>query len=943
MYKSFCLLSVLFFVTITAFSQTTVTIRAGVPLSESTASGPIFRQSASSNMDYSQYAYLYTAAELNAIPAGTIINGIAFNKVTNAATTLSGGGKFRIYLKNSTTSQYNATFAYFNDLISGATLVYSNNETTIPAATGFLQFPFTSPFVYTGGSLEVMVDWDIHSVAGNPTTAWISWERTTVARKIYGWASAVNANLIMYPAGDSTGDITNTRPVVRFSLAGTLPACTEPPAAGSITAPDSICMGVNTILTVAGASGGNNTTQKLTYQWQSSTDNMNWINIGSSSDDSIIVSQYTGTWYRRIIYCGSTSDISPARFVDIKPFSECVCIPQLSNSSCFGGYIARVQLGSLDNSTGCSQGNYVNYSDSMSAPLFYINSSKFLNVTLAGTSSSTQYLSAWIDFDHSGTFNESRYFSSGAGPDPTIGFIITVPATAKPGLTRMRIRYVPSTGSFDACESFAWSGMEIEDYLINIADAAACTASPQNDITVASLPAVCASDSVILSTSGINDAATTFSYQWQSSRDGNVWQDIMGFKNATCVVYQDSARFYRVRIGCADQYIYTTPVKVEMKPMLQCYCKLPSYNCGGFDNIKRVTFGTLDNLSACAPGGYVDFSGYAAAPSIQSGTSVPFSATVPLGGIGSYINVWIDYNRNGEFEPNEHTFIGSGSSLILTNNINIPLVATSGLTKMRVRLKTDANLNSWDACNTVSLGGETEDYLINLLGPRHCIPGNSVCNTGDVISRVVFGSIDTITACSPNGFGDFTKGLQSTTITGNTYVPIQVQTGCNNSKPQSVGVWIDFDQDGLYERSEFTLVGRGECGNTMSANISIPTNAVTGLTNMRVRVTSDSLINPHFDPRNACITYVNSETEEYNVVVQPYSACPTNYWTGAGGDNNWDNAANWSCQQIPGVHSNVVIDSGTVVVGSNVTIYSLAVNPAATVTVLPSFNLTVTH
>lgn len=944
MSKSFFFFSVLILISSTVFSQSTVTIRAGALLAESHASGPIYRPGASSNMDFSQYAYLYTAAELNAIPAGSLISSIAFNKVNNGATTLNGGGKLKIYLKNSTTQLYNASFDYFSRLINGATLVYSNNETTIPAAPSFLNLPLNAPFVYTGGNLEVMVDWDISAVAGSPTTSGILWERTTVARKIYGWASAVNTNFIMYPAGDSTGDITNTRPVVRFTLGGALPACTEPPTAGTVTAPDSVCMGVNTVLTVAEASGGNNTSQQSIYQWQSSPDNSNWTNIGSSSDDSVTISQYTASWYRRIIHCGAGSDITDAKFIDVKPYGECVCIPLLSNVSCFGGYISRVQLGSLDHSSGCTPGSYINYSDSVEAPLFYTGSSKFISITLAGTNSSNQYVSVWIDFDHSGTFNEGRYFLAGTGPNPTVIGTITVPATAKPGLTRMRVRYVPATGGADACEGFAWTGMEIEDYLINIADAAACTAAPENDITVASLPAVCASDSILLSTSGVNDAATTFSYQWQSSADSIVWQDIMGFKNATCVVYQNSARFYRVRIGCAGQYIHTTPVKVDMKPMLQCYCKLPVTSCSGSDYIRRVVFGTIDNLSLCGFGGYTDYSGIVAPPTIQSGMSVPISVTVPAGGIGSYVNVWIDYNMNGEFETNEHTFIGSGSSLILTNNINIPQVAQGGLTRMRVRFKSSANLNNWDACNTGTYYGETEDYIINLAGPKHCIPSHTTsCNTGDVINRVVFGSIDTTTACSANGFGDFTKGLQKNSIEANSYVPLSVQVGCNSNRQESIGVWIDFDQDGLYERSEFTMVGRGDCGTTYSANISIPTNALDGLTTMRIRTTSDTVFNPHFFPGNACLNYANGETEEYNVMVQPYTACPVNYWTGTAGDSNWDNAANWSCQQVPGVHSNVVINSGTVIVGSNVTIYSLTVNPSATLTVIPSFNLTVMH
>jgi hypothetical protein len=941
MQNFFSILSTLFFTAFAAVSQTTVTIKAGSVFEQGPESGPIYRPSATSNIDYSQYAYLYTAGELNAIPAGTYISSIAWNKTNVGATTLSGGGKCRIYLKNSMVASYDLQFGKkFTDFISDATLVYSNNNTAIPAIAGYVPFSFTTPFLYTGGNLEVMVDWDISSVAGSPTSSSFIWERTTTTKKIYGIASA--APIItdfLKPAGDSTGTITNTRPIVRFTLNGELPNCTEPPSGGAVLAPDSLCKGVNIFLTVTGASNG---AKALSYQWQSSPNNFTWTNIGSMSDDSIMISQSTETYYRRITTCANTSDTSGEKLINIKQYNDagCVCIPTLVN--CLGNYyIARVQLGTLDNNSGCSIGSYVNYSDSTGAPEFLLTTSKFLTVNIVSSATGTRYLQTWIDFNHDGIFNESSYFWSST--TNTFTGTITLPANAFTGLTRMRIRYVASSTNPGACGGNAFTAGETEDYLINIVDFYACTTSPVNDITIASVPAVCTADSVLLSTSGAN-AAATYSYQWQSSRDSIVWQDMQLFKSPTCVVYQDSTRFYRTRIGCADQYVYTAPVKVLMKPWIKCYCKVyRTYCSNNLDAIKRVVFGTLDHTSGCSPGGYIDYADSVAAPSVQSGTGIPISVTVST---DNYVDVWIDYNMNGEFDLNEHTSIGGGSKTsILNDTINIP-AGIGGLTKMRVRDRFYyGSTNSWDACNFLSGGfsyGETEDYLINIIGPKHCLPaGSSNCSNGDVITRVVFGTIDTTTTCSLNGFGDFTKGLQSNTIAANTYVPLSVQAACVSGNTESVGVWIDFNQNGVYERNEFTLVGR-DCG-TISNNISIPTNALQGLTTMRIRATRDIQINPHFNPRDACIKYVNGETEEYNIIVEPYSTCPTNTWTGLGGNNNWDNAANWSCQQIPGVHSNVVINSGTVVISSNVTIYSLNVNPSATVTVEPPFDLVVTH
>ena len=65
-------------------------------------------------------------------------------------------------------------------------------------------------------------------------------------------------------------------------------------------------------------------------------------------------------------------------------------------------------------------------------------------------------------------------------------------------------------------------------------------------------------------------------------------------------------------------------------------------------------------------------------------------------------------------------------------------------------------------------------------------------------------------------------------------------------------------------------------------------------------------------------------------------------WTGSA-NNAWENPANWSCGSIPDSNTDVVINSGTVVVNSDVTIRSLKVNPGVNLTVNVGFDLTITH
>jgi spore germination protein YaaH len=72
------------------------------------------------------------------------------------------------------------------------------------------------------------------------------------------------------------------------------------------------------------------------------------------------------------------------------------------------------------------------------------------------------------------------------------------------------------------------------------------------------------------------------------------------------------------------------------------------------------------------------------------------------------------------------------------------------------------------------------------------------------------------------------------------------------------------------------------------------------------------------------------------------SNCQANTWTGAV-NTAWENAGNWSCGKVPDANTNVTINSGTVVVNSDVNIRTLTLNTDANFTVSTGFNFTILH
>jgi hypothetical protein len=68
----------------------------------------------------------------------------------------------------------------------------------------------------------------------------------------------------------------------------------------------------------------------------------------------------------------------------------------------------------------------------------------------------------------------------------------------------------------------------------------------------------------------------------------------------------------------------------------------------------------------------------------------------------------------------------------------------------------------------------------------------------------------------------------------------------------------------------------------------------------------------------------------------------TSLWTG-NADNNWSNAANWGCRAVPDSFTDVVVNSGTVLVNVTATVNTLTIKPGVNFSVAPGVTLTVLH
>lgn len=316
--------------------------------------------------------------------------------------------------------------------------------------------------------------------------------------------------------------------------------------------------------------------------WQSSPEGTGeWTtvalgtDINYSDDDGIT----EPTDYRCILICTASgaSDTTNIATVSISPFFDCYCIPTYSSGCTYGSRInsfsteeAVENISNLE--TGCASGaaGYTDYSEEheVSAVQF----STISQTTEIGSYSGG--VKIWVDWNQNGIYGDeanelvaASTSTIAAGSSFTSTFMI--PLEAIPGETRMRVRVVESSTSFDPCASYSWG--ETEDYTFNVIEATPCSdpsiVFPESANAVSSPFAVCGTGDVTLSVDSIMPLALGITYKWQMSGTGTGgWTDISEESMYDEYFYEDVSEdtYFRCVILCEGEVVmYTNPVEVE--------------------------------------------------------------------------------------------------------------------------------------------------------------------------------------------------------------------------------------------------------------------------------------------------------------------------------------------------------------------------------------------
>ncbi|MEP7167912.1 MAG: GEVED domain-containing protein, partial [Bacteroidota bacterium] len=186
------------------------------------------------------------------------------------------------------------------------------------------------------------------------------------------------------------------------------------------------------------------------------------------------------------------------------------CVPSVSVQD---EHIINVTMGSINSSTAYSAGGYGDYSATTNTSLTIGNAAS-ISVNTDPYYGSTDVVSVWIDYNHSGTFDVSEITTLPSAAALMTG-TITAPGTALWGATRMRVRESYNT-SPDACSAQTYG--EVEDYTVTVVPATGCAGTPAASTTISNANPTCSGVNFTLSLGTVYSLGG-ITYQWQSADD----------------------------------------------------------------------------------------------------------------------------------------------------------------------------------------------------------------------------------------------------------------------------------------------------------------------------------------------------------------------------------------------------------------------------------------
>jgi hypothetical protein len=700
----------------TAMAQTTSTIGTGTLIGGTNDnSGPIYRSSATSTFNFSRHVMLYTAADLTAagIFPGATISKVAWYKTT--AFTLAAGRTATMNISMQNSGATTLTTGTWDSKTLTMTGVYANaaiTDANIPAVAGWVEFTLTTPFVYTGGALEIATDWAIAVGTGAAATGTFQWQYTTTTGTQSVGTSAGSALVGTSSLGSAFSRNMN---VQLTHTGGAIPTCFSPTSLSAATSATGAVL--------------NWTANSAETAWEIEY-GLSTFTQGSGTTAAVTSKPYTlsgltpNTAYKYYVRanCGATNGMSAWA----GPFTfstPCVAytVPYFegfetgyTDGTAVAGCLSQASITGTGvwtaNSTQTSY-NRAPYAGAWNAYLQYGNDDwMFIPIDLTGGTSYT--FGAFVRQDGATATNSDVTVSYGTANNAAAMTNAIVPTT---GIVDGA--YQQLTGVFTPATTGTYY-IGIKGYM---------NGSPWyislDDISVISSPN-CPAPNLLMAT---NVGATSATLGWTENGSATSWEveyGTTGFTQGTGTAAVVSTNPYAAS-GLTFETNYQYYVRAICAPgdtspwsaagsFFTGYCTPAPSSVDG-DGITNVTMGGVNNATLTETNNYGNYSAMVA--NAPQGGTLPIDITLSTGYTYD-MWAWVDWNNNLDFtDAGEEYFLGTSASpnpSLFSGSIAIPATA---LGNYRIRIGgADTGLGTTspsDPCYTGSWGA-FEDYTLNV-------------------------------------------------------------------------------------------------------------------------------------------------------------------------------------------------------------------------------------
>jgi hypothetical protein len=421
------------------------------------------------------------------------------------------------------------------------------------------------------------------------------------------------------------------------------------------------------------------------------------VRVRSRCDDEL--SQWSPSLFFVTKGCGACKDLN-------------YCASTTSNSN--SQWIEEVRLAGVTNTSG-NNGGYAFFDD---LPIILNTNFDYDLIIKPGASFNINqnYYRVYLDYNQNGTFNQVSELigSSDQNNSEEVVFSFEVPNDALEGTTRLRIVMQSFFSDDSPCIQFGTG--EVEDYCVQIVAAdAPCIPRPLQIDTAYNGGIVLNWKAVIPASLFLVEYRITGQPDWIELSTTGPGITIDGL--ASCTDYE-----VRMRTVCSgDTTDYSPVFNFKSFGCGACrdfdYCELRGQDAS-LEWIESVELHTLNNVSG-SNNGYAFFGNVTTALDTGAVYTITVTPGFNGGGFTEQFLAWIDFNQNGNFEPEEIILTGASNTAI-SNTFTVPGVPL-GETRMRVVMSFSTTIPT---CGTFFYG-EVEDYCITLkAGEVPClIPG----------------------------------------------------------------------------------------------------------------------------------------------------------------------------------------------------------------------------